>query len=368
MIVNIVSIIVVVIALIIYLFFIIFNFYQQKYYHQAYNPKSIKTGEILKYPEKYNIDGFVSVSSQKQYQEAAALKMINDKINTNQNISINNINFLMGYTYGASFNKLNKNFVPFLEPISCVKISAPFLGLNMDYRTSNSPKLFIDAVKYYISKGYPVLAQVDMATLLGRRGFYSISELIVGYNKKGFYYYETLGINNEKKKYISNKQLIAATNKLNTKFKKPWKYGFCIFKASEEKKEIKNAIKINGKNLIGETSDRTSSGAQAIAAFAEHIKETKTFDSGWVIEALEYSRRDNAEFFEEFFKDNFDLSKVANLFRVVSDNYNKALKIIKVAMNDENIEKVSDLLFENSQIEEQIGKLLEKASYEVTSN
>ncbi|MBU3161026.1 BtrH N-terminal domain-containing protein [Clostridium frigoris] len=368
MMLNIISIIVVVIALIIYLFFIIFNFYQQKYYCQAYSSKSIRSSEILKYPEKYIMDGFVSVSSQKQYQETAALKMINDKINTNQNISINNINFLMGYTYGASFNNLNKNFVPFLEPISCVKNSAPFLGLNMDYRTSNSPKLFIDAVKYYISKGYPVLAQVDMATLLGRRGFYSISELIVGYNKNGFYYYETLGINNEKKKYISNKQFIAATNKLNTKFKKPWKYGFCIFKACEEKEQIKNAIKNNGKNLIGETSNRTASGAQAIAAYAKHIKETKTFNSEWVIEALEYSRRDNAEFFEEFFKDNFDLSKVANLFRVVSENYNKVLKIIKVTINDENIDKVSDILFENSQIEEQIGKILEKASYEVASN
>ncbi|MCB2339256.1 BtrH N-terminal domain-containing protein [Clostridium estertheticum] len=365
---NIISIIVVVIALIIYLYFIIFNFYQQKYYNQAYSPKLIRSSEILKYPEKYSMDGFVSVSSQKQYQEAAALKMINDKINTNQNISINNINFLMGYTYGASFNNVNKSFLPFLEPISCAKISAPFLGLNMDYRTSNSPKIFVDAVKYYISEGYPVLAQVDMGTLLGRTGFYSISELIVGYNKNGFYYYETLGINNEKKKYVSNKQLIAATNKLNTKFKKPWKYGFCIFKASEEKEQIKNIIKINGENLIGETSNSTASGAQAIAAFANHIKETKKIDSEWVIEALEYSRRDNAEFFEEFFKDNFDLSKVANLFKVVSENYNKALKIIKVAINDENIDKVSDILLESSQIEEQIGKILEKASYEVTSN
>lgn len=362
MILNIISIIVVIIALIIYAFFIIFNFYQQKYYYQAYSPTSIKSNEILQYPEEYNMDGFISVSSQKQYQEAAALKMINDKINTDQNMSINSINFFMGYTYGASFNNINKNFVPFLEPISCVKISAPFLGLNMDYRTSNSPKIFIDAVKYYISKGYPVLAQVDMATLLGRKGFYSISELIVGYNKNGFYYYETLGINNEKRKYISNKQLIVATNKLNTKFKKPWKYGFCIFKASEKKEQIKNAIKINGKNLIGETSNRTASGAQAIAAFAKHIKETKTFDSGWVIEALEYSRRDNAEFFEEFFKDNYDLSKVANLFRVVSENYNKALEIIKVTKNDQNIEKLSDLLFENSKVEQQIGKLLEKVS------
>ena len=111
MILNIISIIVVIIALIIYAFFIIFNFYQQKYYYQAYSPTSIKSNEILQYPEEYNMDGFISVSSQKQYQEAAALKMINDKINTDQNMSINSINFFMGYTYGASFNKDRKSVV-----------------------------------------------------------------------------------------------------------------------------------------------------------------------------------------------------------------------------------------------------------------
>ena len=50
------------------------------------------------------------------------------------------------------------------------------------------------------------------------------------------------------------------------------------------------------------------------------------------------------------------------MFRVVSENYNKALEIIKVTKNDQNIEKLSDLLFENSKVEQQIGKLLEKVS------
>ena len=362
MITNIISITVVVIALIIYLFFMIFNFYQKKYYDQAYSPKAIRFGEMRKYPEKYIMDGFVSISSEKQYQEAAAIKMINDKINTDKNISVDNINFLMGYTYGVSFNRTNKSFVPFLEPTVCSKICAPFLGLKMDYRTTSSSKVFVDAIKYCISQGHPILVQLDMATLLGKNSFYSISELIVGYNKNEFCYYETFGIDNEKKKYVSVKKLVDATNKLNTKFKKPWKYGFSVFNASEKNQRIKDVIKINGRNLIGEVTPRTSSGSFAIADIAKHIKETKTFSYEWPLEVLAYSRSDNAKFFEEYFKDDTELKEVANLFKVVSAKYNEALKIIKIEINEANINEVSRLLFENSQLEEQIGRIVEKVS------
>lgn len=362
MITNIISITVVSVVLIIYLFFMIFNYYQKKYYDQAYSPRPIRLGEMGKYPEKYIMDGFVSVSSEKQYQEAAAIKMINDKINTDQNISVDNINFLMGYSYGASFNRVNKSFVPLLEPTECAKICAPFLGLNMDYRTTSSSKVFVDTIKYYISQGQPVLVQLDMATLLGKNSFYSISELIVGYNKNEFYYYETFGTNNEKKKYVSIKTLVAATNNLNTKFKKPWKYGFSVFKASEKNQQIKDVIKINGKNLIGQATDRTASGSLAIAELAKHIKETKTFSYEWPLEVLAYSRSDNGKFFEEYFKDDTYLKEAVNLFKVVSEKYNEALKIIKVEINEANINEVSRILFENSQLEEEIGRILEKVS------
>lgn len=180
--------------------------------------------------------------------------------------------------------------------------------------------------------------------------------------KKGFYYHETIGKQNEDKKYVKMAKLVTDTNRLNKTFKKPWKYGFCVFTTTEKNEQISDAIKRNGNSLIGEKKNKTATWAHAIAEFAKHIKETKIFKSEWILETLEYSRSDNAKFFEKFFKDNCNLKEAANLFKEVSRNYNKALKIVKTSKNEKNINEVSTLLFENSKLEEQIGKLLEKAA------
>jgi len=50
------------------------------------------------------------------------------------------------------------------------------------------------------------------------------------------------------------------------------------------------------------------------------------------------------------------------LFKVASENYNKALEGIKININEANINGVSRLLFENTKLEGKIGKLVEKAS------
>ncbi|URZ04982.1 cysteine peptidase family C39 domain-containing protein [Clostridium felsineum] len=359
---NIMIIVVVVIVLSISAYFEIFNFYQKKYYENAYKPQIIKFRKISKYPEQFMINGITNVSNDKQYQESSALKMISDVVYPEEKLSIEHINFLMGYTYGTSFNLVNKNFIPFSEPIEGLRISAPFIGLKMDYYTTYSVKLFVDAVKYYISKGYPVLVQLDMCSFLNKAGFYPHSELFVGYDKKGFFYYETIGKQNEEKKYIKMEKLITATNRLNKKFKKPWKYGFCVFTVVEKNKHINDLIKRNGNSLIGEKKNKTATGAQAIGEFAEYIKETKTFNNEWILETLKYSRSDNAKFLEQFFENNSNLKKASELFKEASENYNKSLKIMKKGRNEENINEVSRLLFENSQLEEQIGKLLGKAA------
>lgn len=363
---NVIITIIVIIVLVLFLYSLIFNFYQKKYYEQAYKSKVIKSNKISKYPEKFIINGINNVSSEKQYQEAAALKMINDLVYEEEKLSINNINFFMGYTYGTSFNLLSKSFIPFSEPIEGARIAAPFMGFNMDYYTTYSVKLFFNAAKYYISCGYPVLVQLNMTTLYNKKGFYPHSELLVGYNKNGFYYYETIGKENKDKKYVENQKFISAVYKLNATFKKPWRYGFSLFTVKEKNKQINDLLKKNGISLIGEKKDQITSGAQALVEFAKYIKESKTFNSEWVLEALAYSRSDNAAFFEEFFKDNSNLKEIANLFKVVSKNYNKALKIIRTNINEKNINEVSAILLENSQLEEQIGKLLKNSSSEAT--
>ncbi|WP_010240791.1 hypothetical protein [Clostridium arbusti] len=362
MVLNIITTIVVAIIVIIFLYLLIFNFYQKKYYDQAYRPKSIKFGRIPRYPEKIIIEGLEGVSSEKQYQEAAALKMINDKIHPKESISIDTINFLMGYTYGVSFNSIKKNFIPFSEPIEGTRISAPFMGLHMDYRTTYSPNAFIGTMKEYISQGYPVMVQLDMSTLLGTEGFYANSELLVGYDRAGFYYYETMGRDNKEKKYVSKQKLIDATNKLNSKFRKPWRYGFCIFTTREKNKSINKILNRNSQSLIGEKSKSTSSGIHAIEEFAKSIQEEKIFNSQWILETLAYTRQDNAKFLEDFFKDNSEIIEAAKLFRLASENYNKAFEIIKDNSSEENIIKVSELLISNCKLEEQVGVIFKNVS------
>lgn len=288
--------------------------------------------------------------------------MINDRIYPKEDISIENINFLMGYTYGVTFNTIKKDFIPFREPIEGLRIAAPFIGLHMDYFTTYSPNAFISTMKEYISQGYLVLVQIDMATLLGTKGFYSNSELLVGYNRAGFYYYETMGKDNRERKYISKQKLIDATNKLNAKFRKPWRYGFCIFTTREKKKNINKILKRNGNSLIGEKVKSVFSGVQAIAEFGKYIEETKSFNNEWVLQTLAYTREDNAKFLENFFKNNDEIIKASKLFKMASENYEKALKIIKNNSNDEGIKNLRELLIENCKLEEQIGNIFKKVS------
>lgn len=362
MILNIITIMVVAIIIVIFLYLLIINFYQKKYYDQAYRPSNIKLGRIPRYSEKCIIEGIEGISIEKQYQEAAALKMINDSIYPKEKISIDNINFLMGYTYGTSFNSIKKNFIPFREPIEGLRISAPFMGLHMDYRTTYSKNAFIDTVKEYISQGYPVLVQLDMATLLGTKGFYPNSELLVGYDKAGFYYYETLGKDNKEKKYVSKQKLIDATNKLNAKFRKPWRYGFCIFTIREKNENINKILKRNGNSLIGEKNKSIFSGAQAIAEFVKAIGEARDTNNEWILQTLAYTRADNAKFLEDLFKGNDEIIQASKLFKTASENYEKALKIIKLNNSEYNIKEVSELLTKNCKLEEEIGDIFKKVS------
>ncbi|AGK99168.1 hypothetical protein [Clostridium pasteurianum] len=362
MVLNIITTIVVAIIVIIFLYFLIINFYQKKYYDQAYRPKSIKFGRIPRYPEKTVIEGLKGVSSEKQYQEAAAIKMINDKVYPKESISTDNINFLMGYTYGVSFNSIKKNFIPFSEPIEGLRIAAPFMGLHMDYRTTYSPNAFVGSIKEYISQGYPVMVQLDMSTLLGTDGFYPNSELLVGYDRAGFYYYETMGKDNKEKKYVSKQKLIDATNKLNAKFRKPWRYGFCIFTTREKNININKILKRNGNSLTGEINKAVYSGAKAIKEFAKVLKETNNFNNQWILETLAYTRKDNAKFLEERFKDNNEIIEASKLFNIASENYKKAFEIIKASSDEDSIKNISELLLENCKLEEKIGNIFENFS------
>lgn len=355
MISNIITIIIVAIVLISFLYSLIFKLYQKKYYDDAYKPENINLSQISKYPEKHIIQDIKVVASDKQYQEAAALKMISATVHPKENFSIENINFLMGYTYGTSFNCIDKNFIPFLEPIEGARLAAPFMGINMHYYSTHSVKIFLNAIKYYISNGKSVLVQLDIMSFYNKKGFYPHSELLVGYDKKGFFYNETMGKSNDIRKYVKVEKLVASVYKLNSKFKKPWKYGFSIFTAVEKNEEINEVMRRNSNKLIGEKQKNTASGSKAIAEFAKHIKETKKLDNVWVIEALEYSRKDNAKFFEE----RLNLIEASKLFKLASENYNKILEIIKLNINENRINEISEILLESSELEEKIGRMLQ---------
>jgi len=355
MIANIIVIVALIVMFIVLAYVIVLNRYQKKYYESAYKSKNIKKGEIQSYPEEYKINGIKRSSSEKQYQEAAAFKMINDKNTPEKIVSIDFLNFLMGYTYGASYNMISKDFIPFTEPIK--DLAAPFIGLHMNYRTTYVQKDFINGVKYYISQGFPVLLQLDMATVMGTKGLYPTSELIIGYNKNGFYYSETIGKLEKDVKYIPKLKIMEATNILNAKYRKPWRYGFCIFTTREKNEQLNKIIKRNGDSLIGEVSKQTASGADAIDEFIKQIALTRRFKSEWVLEALEYSRFDNSKLLKETFKNNADLLKAAELFEKASKNYGEALKALKIKKDNESIQKVCEFLLESSQIEREIGNI-----------
>lgn len=308
------------------------------------------------YPSEKFLKNVPWISYLKAYCEPVSLQMI--AYNSGVKVSIDYLNFLMGYTYGYFYSLSANVFFPFTDPEIGFNIAQDNLGLKKYSYKTDDENLFIEALKFYISKDIPIRIPIDWSFLNNDKRFLPHSILLMGYDSNSFYYYETTYKDRfhygEVGLVIPNSVLIKGVSNICKRFSFPWNYCLTFFKKmSKEHNDFRKIFKRNGGLLLG-NDGLNSSNISKTDYFLSELKNNNISILKWKLKFAYYSRYDNAKFLEIFFNDK-DILLAAKLFIKASECYNNAINLMSGSDND--IELIKDSLYDAELIEKEIGMI-----------
>lgn len=341
------------------------RYFQQKYFRDEYKPQELEVQVIGSFPSECHLEAIPWISYEKGYCQTAALQMIAYKHGLKP--SLGYLNFLMGFTYGAvHFGNLN-SFMAYTDPEPGSRVAAPYLGLERRYIVTNDPDAFLKALRFYLSKGYPVRIALNSFRLRGKEGFSPHSELLVGYDESGFYYFETGGedrfVERAEGLKLTDQTLIEAVGDLCEKFNLPWEFALTIFEKREKEEDLSEIWGRNGELLVGSKWGPIAQGSVAIKEFASNIEKVGLEIKDWrlticKLKAASYTRLDNAKFLKGYFAGDEQVEKAAELLKEAGGYYKEALKVVGEGVESKaNVEKVVALLRKAASEEEEAGKI-----------
>jgi hypothetical protein len=336
--------------------------FQNKYYKEAYRPESIEAGSIGDFPKSCRIKDVPWISYKKGYCQSGALQMIAQKYGVREDIGY--FNFLMGFTYGA-FYRADMGMVFFYEdPIPGLRVAGPYAGLKMKILTTDEKSTFLKALRFYISRGQPVIVQLDAGRLWGETAAIPHSELFMGYDESGFEYFETgkedrfrTGV---KGSGIDNDGLSDAVARISKELMYPWKFLLIVFEKDLKKKDDLREIWLrNGNSLIGKKSGFFSSGSYGIEQFALKLKKTAKIKGTQTLESAAYTRLDNAKFLQRYFRNDGAIADAAGFLKEAGEKYESALELS--GKNDNRkIGEAAELLAGAASLERKAGEIFLK--------
>jgi hypothetical protein len=325
----------------------------------------LESQAIEKFPLEYQIKDIPWISYKKWYCMSALLQMIAYKHGIIKE-EIGYYNFLMGWTYGASFIRRYNEFGPYASALKGFEVAAPYLSLKMRYLVTDNPDIFLKALKFYISREYPVAVTLNAAVLRDGLGRFDHGELLVGYDLSGFYYYETGRVDRfvegGKGIKVDNQTLFDAVEDYNQKYF-PWKFALIIFEEEKDKEKDIGKIWIrNGKSLIGGKNRISSSGSLAIREFSDNFTKALLHTEEEFIEATYYTRSDNAEFLKRCFPVDKDIEQVSDLLKKAGEYYQQAYEKYKQGLycDKKDLDIIKSLLYKGSYLEEEAGRIFIK--------
>jgi len=342
------------------------DYFMQKYYKDNYKPVELQKCNMIEYPDKYTISGVPCISYENAYCASAAMQMV--LAQKNIKISIDSINWLMGFTYSFYYGG-NINYVlPYSDPEMGYVNASFFSDIKRKYLVTSDSIIFVSNIKSQLSLNIPIRVALNSATLYNKKGFNPHSILLIGYTKDSVCYYETGGknrylLNHHGEKVDWNRFLQSVKNNSNS-FRYPWLYNMMVFEIDGQGKSDKSKeIWINiGNLLIGRTYGPTGTGAKGMKQLIEYITKNELSVKNWdrLISALRlgiYTRSDNSNFIKRNFKED-KFQRVSNLLNKSSELYKDA--IIAAERKDKNdfIKKLNEI----SEIENNAGELLIKTS------
>lgn len=349
---------------------------ERQHLTKTHLPVALEATSVGDFPPSHHLEDVPWHCTRETYGEANALQMI--ALQKGRAASRDEVNFLMGATYGAvAMPGREVGFSPFTNPEPGHAVAAPYLGLVRHFYTTDDPKLYLRALRFHLFRGHPLRIPLDGSVLYGRKGFLPHSDLLVGYDERGFFYYTTVALEGtplepgvrapgEQGRWMSDETLLEAVESLSTGFRYPWRYAFTLFEPWPEQSDFKPVWRRNSKLLMGGQKGGPRQGAAAIAQTAERLrKKWRSLGAAQVKQFLSaaYTRQDNADFLRARFAGNDGLMRSANLLEQAGQNYQSVGQAIQKGIRSQaQANQVAAWLDEAAAAEWEVGSIFARVA------
>jgi hypothetical protein len=324
------------------------RYFVRQYYEGEYQPIRLTAADLGPYPAEHHLDDVPWISTDEPLCQSNSLQMVAAQRGIER--PRRHFDFLMGFTYGATQIPGGLAFYPGTDPETGFVAAAPYLGLMRRYYTTDDKALYRDALRWYLAQGYPVRLGLDMGLLHDLGELIPHSDLLVGYDDAGFYYYETVCLSGvpcepgyrppgEEGLYVSEERLLDAVQGQAEMLDYPWRYSLSIFEPAPLEQDLEPVWMRNGQSLAGGAQYGPPQGADFIDSLADEIEQRGvSVDVDEIRPGLEvaaYVRGENATYLREAFPGEADLDRAAGLFDQAAASYQAVLGAAEDGIADE---------------------------------
>lgn len=347
------------------------GFFARMYLRQTRQPIRLTADAVGTFPTEHHLDNVPWIATREWYCQSNSLAMIAAQRGIDE--PTEHFCFLTGFTYGASRQPGRWPFLPYADPEAGFGVAAPYLGLVRRTYVSDDSSLYLDALRTYLSQGYPVRVALNGCMLPEMEPCADAhSEILVGYDADGFFYYETVDDSQhlppgEEGIWVSERTLLDAVVSWSGAFSTPWRYALTVFETGPVERDLKQVWTRNGELLSGGSRFGPLQGADAIEALAAKVEDdwaqldlTNT-DFGSLrcgIEAAGYTRHSNAAYLRATFSGETDVELAADLFDEAVSCYTVVLAALEDGVGDQSeAEQVAKALRDAAALEREVGQI-----------
>jgi hypothetical protein len=353
------------------------RFFVRQYFTKNYAPIPLEPTSIGDFSPSHHLKDVPWHSTRETYCESNTLQMI--ALQKGRATSRDEINFLMGFTYGASaMPGRHIGFSPFTDPEPGHAVAAPYLGLVRHFYTTENPQLYLRALRSHLSKGHLLHIPLDYGVLYDLKVFFPHSDLLVGYDPTGFYYYETVALEGtafepgirapgEEGLRVSDEKLLEAVASQSWRFMYPWRYAFALFEPWPAQSDLKPIWRRNARLLMGGQKYGPKQGAAAVERTANQIQKRwrgiKPAQVQRFLQSAIYTRHDNADFLRARFAGDEGLMRSANLLEQAAQNYQLVWQAIQKGIRSQTeANQVAAWLNEAATAEWEVGSIFARVA------
>jgi hypothetical protein len=247
------------------------------YFRWAYHPTPVPVlAPPTGLPVEHNLASVPWIVEDKPVCQSVATQMIAARYGAHRSRA--EIDFLMGFTYGAGYRADWGFLTVGVDPETGIATAAPYLGLVAHYQTTNDADHFVVALQARLAAGDPVRVPLDMATLYGQGEPLPHNEVLVGFDTLGFFYYEPISLPpspcrpgrhapGARGLHVEADRLLAAVRRQTEMFGYPWRYALVSFAPAPTQTDLTPVWRKDGQALVG----GSRWGQRWGAAATEHV-------------------------------------------------------------------------------------------------